>query len=212
MSRPSHVTLAVVLQVQGGPAAGAALAAGSGAVRGVLVAARRVARAGRDARDVHPQAPCGKGRRAGALAPRAARDAKRSRPIPRRVGARHCVPRPGSERRRPCASHRHELARGRIVPRAGVRPSGDRARGSRSATGEAVLHEHRLRARTGGVHHLRAPRPLFGGARPRGVGHEPAADPRPPPAPRADRSPPRARAAPADVPPRSSASACGGSR
>ena len=58
-----------------------------------LVASRRCAGGGRDARGVHPPPPRGEGRRARALAPRAARDVQRSRPSPRPAVDRDRLPR-----------------------------------------------------------------------------------------------------------------------
>ena len=78
-------------------------------------------RAGRDARGIDPPPPRGQGRRARALAPRAARDAQRPRPVTARVAARNGVPRARPERPRSCPAGRHALARGR-------RPAGGRLR------------------------------------------------------------------------------------
>ena len=95
-SRPdtgAHVALAVRPPGARGRAPGAALAARARALRRRLVPPRRLPRAGRDARGVDPPPPRGEGRRARALAPRAARDAERPGPQPARVAARDGVPR-----------------------------------------------------------------------------------------------------------------------
>ena len=79
------------------------------------------------------------------------------------------------------------------LPGAGLRPRADRARGPRAATGEALVHEHRLRPRARRVHDLRATRPLPGSARPRPFGDEPAARAPATPSPRPHRHPAGAR-------------------
>ena len=105
---------------------------------------------------------------------------QRPRPQPAALGARDRLPRARPERRRPGAARRHALASGRQPPGARVRPRADRARGPRAAPGEALVHEHRLRARAGELHDLRAARPLPRGARPRRLGDEPPARARAP--------------------------------
>ncbi len=76
-------------------------------------------------------------------------------------------------------------------PRARLRPRADRPRRARPAARQALLHEHRLRARPGLVHDLGAARPLPRRARPRCLGHEPPARPAAAPPARADRDAPR---------------------
>ena len=61
----------------------------------------------------------------------------------------------------------------------------------RAAAREALVHEHRLRARAADVHAQRAPRRLRGGARLRRVGDEPEARARPARRARADGRAPR---------------------
>ena len=70
----------------------------------------------------------------------------------------------------------------------------DRARGSGAAPGQALLHEHRLRAGAARLHDLRASDDLSGCARARRLRDEPSARPAPPAAPRADRRGAPARA------------------
>ena len=86
------------------------------------------------------------------------------------------------EQPRPGRSAGHELAPGRQPAAARLRPPADRPRRPRAPARQALVHQHRLRARPRDVHDLRAARPLPGGARPRRLGHQPAPHP---PAPRA---------------------------
>src|SRR5215472_5168912 len=67
-----------------------------------------------------------------------------------------------------------------------VRPWVDHRLGTGAAAGEAVLHQHRLRAGAADVHDLTAAGHLRRRARPPGVGHQPAADPDPQGSDRAD--------------------------
>ena len=59
--------------------------------------------------------------------------------------------------------------------RARLRPRADRARRPRAAAGQAVVHEHRLRARAGDLHDVGAVGDLHRRARLPGRPHEPAA-------------------------------------
>ena len=97
----------------------------------------------------------------------------------RRAASRSATRASGSSPRRTSASSRSastprcprtRLAPGRPASAARLRPRGDHAAGPRAATGEALLHERRLRARAGDVHDLRAARHLRGRARPRCLG------------------------------------------
>jgi len=178
----------------------AALAARAAPIRGCLVAPGRLSRERPDARAVDPGPAGAEGRRGGAVVARAARDRGRSRPPPRRVAARHGLPRAGAARARPGAAAGHVLAPARPPPRAGrLRPRADRARWARAPARQALLHEHRLRARAEVVLHLRAHRDLHGRPRlPRGS-HQPAARARAPRPARGHRraAPVRARGRPA---------------
>ena len=139
-------------------------------------------------------------------APGAGRDLRRPGPEPGRVGDRDRLPRPRAARRRPLGARRHELAPGRRPPPDRVRPRRDRPLGARPAARQALVLEHRLRARTGDVHAERAPRRLRGGARLRRLGDEPQARARSAAARSCRRAPAATRAAPAGGPPRSSPS------
>ena len=65
----------------------------------------------------------------------------------RRVAARHGLPRARPHGRRSGRPGGHGLASRRRASAHGVRPRGDHAVGPRAAAGEALLHERRLRAR-----------------------------------------------------------------
>ena len=101
----------------------------------------------RDARGVDPPAPRGEGRRARALAPRAARDAQRSRAAPAAWQLATAYLGLVPARRRPGRPRGHGLAPGRRAAATGVRPRGDRARRPRAPARQALVHEPRLRAR-----------------------------------------------------------------
>ena len=204
---PAHVTLAVVLQVRDGELQALLWQRARAPFKGSWALAGRLPRPGRHARGLDPPAPRGEGRRAGALASRAARDAERSEALAAGVAAGDGLSRARAERRRPRAPRRHGLAPGRRPPHPRVRPRLDRARRTGTSAGEAVVHEPGLRARACGVHDLRAPRPLRGRARTRRVGDESPASPAPARSARADRPPAGVRARRAAVPARSSASA-----
>ena len=76
---PAHVSLATVFQVRAGRLQVLLWKRAQGAVLGRVGAARRRPRRGRDARGVDPPPTRRQGGRAGALAPRAARDVERPR-------------------------------------------------------------------------------------------------------------------------------------
>ena len=78
----------------------------------------------------------------------------------------------GIDPRVPADTHWH---RGRRAAGDRLRPRHDRPRRTRSAARQALVLEHRLRARTRHVHPRRAPRRLRGGTRLRGLGDEPQA-------------------------------------
>ena len=184
---PAHVSLAVVFQVRAGKLQALLWQRAKDPDAGAWSLPGGYLDAGRDARAVDPPAPRREGRRSRAVAPRAARDAERPTPASEGVAARDGVPRHRPARGRSRSARGHELALGRPAARACVRPSGDHARRPRPTAGEALLHEHRLRARAGDVHAERAPRHLRGRAGPRRLGDEPPARPRPPRRPRGDR-------------------------
>ena len=104
------------------------------------------------------------------------------------------------------------LALRRRAPRDRVRPRRDRPRRSRSPPRQALVLEHRLRARAGDVHARRAPRRLRGGARLRGVGDEPQARARPARCDRGRRQATRARPGRRPARPSSTVSRRAGSR
>src|SRR5262245_4049734 len=162
---------------------GARLAARARPVRRRLVPPWRLPRPRRDPRGVDSPPLGSEGRCPRALPPRAAGDRERPEAQPERLGARDGLPRARAVGPRPGRARRHLLASGRRAPRHGVRPRSDRARRSRPPAREALVHEPRVRARTGDVHHLGATRSLPCRPRPRRLPHEPQA--RPPPAGRA---------------------------
>ena len=144
----AHVVLAVVLQVREGRLQVLLWERALRAVPRRLVAPRRRPRAGRDARAVDPPPPRGEGRRPRARAPRAARDAAATPTATRcewelATAYLGLVPSDVDPER----PRRHALAPGRRAAGARVRPPRDRARRPRAAAGEALVHEHRLRAR-----------------------------------------------------------------
>src|SRR6266511_1139533 len=167
-------------------AANAALAARAQSRRRRLGAARRLPRARRDPRAVDPAAPCGEGRRPGAVPPRAAGDVERPCAPPGAAPARHRLPRARPDRRRSGRAAGHDLAPRRPAAAHGVRPRRDRPRRARAAPGETFLHQPRLRARPVDVHDAGVARALRGVAGARGVGDESAARARPPQAARGD--------------------------
>ena len=155
----------------------------------------------RDARAVDPPAPGGEGRRPRALPSRAARDPERPGPEPPALGDRDRLPR--ARPARTSTRRSRPIPAGTPSPRISTTPSttsSSRLSAWARLRGEALLHEHRLRARAGDVHDLGAPRPLPRGARPRRLGDEPAARPAPPPPARADRRAAGSRARPGGRP------------
>ena len=138
---------------------------------------------------------------------------ERPRPQPPALGARDRLPRARPERRRPGAARRHALAPGR---RASRTLAFDHERivlaGPRPAAREALVHEHRLRARAGELHHLRAARPLPRGARATTSRRRTSSACSCAATCSSARAPAASRAPPAAAPPRSSASARGSSR
>ena len=193
-------------------APGAALGARPRALPRRVVATGWNAQPGRDARGVDPASPRHEGRRARGRPPRAARNLERPGPPPGALGARDGLPRPRAAGDRSASAARHELASGRRSAADRVRPRSDRPRGTRATAREALLLEHRLRARAGDVHARRAPRRVRSCARLRRLGDEPQADPA---SPRCDRARPASgarTARPAGVRPRSSASTRASSR
>ena len=159
---PTHVTLAVVLQVRGGRLSVLLWQRAKAPVRGRLVAARRLPRArarrssSRSARQLAAQ-----GRRGRAVAgssssrrsatPSAIRDEWQLATA--YLGLVPLGLDPGAARR---TRRWHPVDR---LPDAGLRPRGDRARRPRAPAGQAVLHEHRLRARARALLDLRADAP-----------------------------------------------------
>ena len=105
---PAHITLAVVLQVRGGRLQVLLWQRAHDPYAGAWSPPGRVPRPRGDSGALDPPSPGGQGGRPRALAPRAARDALRSRPQPRRMAARHGVPRARSQRTstRPCPATR----------------------------------------------------------------------------------------------------------
>ena len=186
-------------------ALGAALAARHRAVRGGLVATGRVPRAGPRARRLDPVSARPQGRRGRTLVARAARDGRRARSSPRRVAACDRLPRARSARARPGAAARYVVAPRRPAARAnGLRPPPDRARRARTPAGEALVHQHRLRAGAPLLLDLGAVLHLHGRARLSGRSHQPAPRARAARAPRGDRrappTRPRRRAPGGDIP------------
>ncbi len=116
------------------------------------------------------------------------------------TGARDGVPGTRHARRAAEPAGRHRLAPGRCAAADRVRPRLDRRLGQEPAAGQALLHQHRLRARPRDVHHLPAPRHLRRRPRPPRLGHQPAAHPHPQRRHRADHwtspAPPQPAAAP----------------
>ena len=167
------------------------MAAGARAVLRRLGAPRRRAGAGRDPRGIDPPPPRGEGRPRRGRAPGAGGDLRRPGAEPGRVGDRDRLPRPRAARRRSLRASRHELAPGRPPSPHRVRPRRDHPLGARPAARQAVVLEHRLRARAGDLHAERAPRRLHGGARLRRLGDEPQARADPPRRARPDGWPPR---------------------
>ena len=166
----------------------------AGSLRGGLVPSRRLSRSGGRSRAVHPDASGSQGRRRRALLARAARHPGRPRPPPRRVAARHRLPRPRPARARPRPAPRHCVASRRRPPRADrLRPPRHRPRGARAAAGQALLHQHRLRPRPRALLDLGAERHLQRRARIPGRPHQPAPRARAPRPARGHRRAARAR-------------------
>ena len=153
-TKPTHATLAVVFQVRSAKAAGAALEARERILAGRLVPPGRLPR--RRARRSRSRSGGTWPRRStSASSPTSSSSRRRSEPErpPARVAARDgatsdVVPL-GVD---PGAARRHGLAPRRPSAEARVRPPRDHAGGPRAASGEALVHEHRLRARAGDVH------------------------------------------------------------
>ena len=102
--------------------------------------------------------------------------------------------------------------RGRRAARDRLRPRRDRARRARPPAREALVLEHRLRARARDVHARRAPRRVRGRARLRGLRDEPQARPAPARRDRGRRQATRARPGGRHGRPSSTASARASSR
>ena len=95
------------------------------------------------------------------------------------TGARHRLPRPDPNRRRPDPPHRHALAPGRDPPPTRLRPQTDHPRRTRAPPRQALLHQPRLRPRPRRVHNLRTTRHLHRRTRTRGLPNQPATHPSP---------------------------------
>ena len=152
-ARPAHVTLAVVLQVRDGRLQALLWQRAREPFLGAWSLPGGYLEPGETLEQSIRGHLAQQGRRPRARPPRAARDAQRSRPQPARVGARDRLPRarpaPASTRRVPEDTRWHPVS---TPARARLRPPRDRARRARAAAGEALVHEHRLRARAAGVH------------------------------------------------------------
>ena len=179
--RPAHVTLAVVLQVRDGELqallwqrARAPFAGQLGAA-GRLPRARATPRATRSAGTSRRRSTCASSRTSSSW--RRWADPKRR---PQAVAAGDGLPRARAAAMSTRPSRRTRAGtRSRRPPAPRVRPRLDRC----SRAGTACARSCRTRTSASrsrrGVHHLRAPRPLRGGARTRRVGDESAASPAP---------------------------------